>query len=62
MKAEDFITLLRESQYFTENQIDAIATDCRSHTIGQVLHVCRKLEIGLNGDAITDLVKRFINS
>jgi hypothetical protein len=62
LKAIDFITLLRECQRFTEHQIDEIAVDCKSHTLGQVLKVCRIQGIRLGDVAITDLVRRFINA
>ncbi len=61
MKAVDFITILRESQLFSEHQIDAITVDCKSNTLGQVLKVCRNLEIRLDDEAITELAKGFIN-
>jgi hypothetical protein len=62
LKAEDFITLLRECQLFSEHQIDDIAVDCKANTLGQVLKVCRDMDIGLNDIAITDLARRFINA
>ena len=62
LKAIDFITVLRESQLFNEHQIDNIAVDCKTNTLGQVLSACRKQDIGLDDEAVTTLARMFINA
>jgi hypothetical protein len=58
MKAEDFVSGLRESQLFTETEIDNIAIGCRGdRTIGAVIEACKILDIGLIAPSINHLMK-----
>jgi hypothetical protein len=58
MKAEDFITGLRETQLFSETEIDSITIDCeKNYTIGNVVRVCDALNIGLSPENIDKILE-----
>jgi hypothetical protein len=58
MKAEDFVSGLRESQLFTETEIDNIAIGCAGdRTIGAVIEACHILDIGLVAPSINHLMR-----
>lgn len=62
LKKEVLGQLLRDSNLFCNLEVDQIYFECKTNTLGSVLRACRKFDIGLCDEAITNLANRFINA